>query len=388
MWEIMILRFGGSNFFCFKEYFEIDLRLNKNCPKSISSGNDFSQVMCIKGHNAAGKTNALKALSFLASFITESFDNKPEDKLEMETYFNNDNVSELFCEFRIENIDYRYEVKLQHNKVVKEKMLSLTSDKCLFSRQEKSIDDLDEEFLDLTSIPQLRSNASLISTASQFEISSIYEFHTFFRIGMYSNVTNYGFQEAGSINSVTKFYNNNPECLDFTVKLLGKYDTGIKDIKIDTYENSEGNEVYSPLFIYSIDGKDKALRFHHQSSGTKRLYKILAWFYLMTREKLSVFGYHSVMLIDELDLHLHSKILQELINLFQKNNKTQLIFSCQNDEIMDNMGKYRTVLIGKEDNESYSYRLDELPSDLLRNNRPITPHYKKGSIGGVPEIGE
>lgn len=384
----MILRFGGSNFFCFKEYFEIDLRLNKNCPKNISSGQDFSQVMCIKGHNAAGKTNALKALSFLASFITESFDKKPEDKLEMETYFNNDKVSELFCEFRIENIDYRYEVEFQLNIIIKEQLLSLTSGESLFSRKEKSIEVLNENYLDLDSIPQLRSNASLISTANQFEIPSIYEIYTFFRIGMYSNVNNYGFQEAGSINSVSKFYDNNPECLEFTIKLLSKYDTGIKSIKIDTYENSEGNDIYSPLFIYDIDGKDKPLRFHHQSSGTKRLYKILAWFYLMTREKLSIFGYHSVMIIDELDLHLHSKILQELINLFQKNKKTQLIFSCQNDEIMDNMGKYRTILIGKEDNESYSYRLDELPSDLLRNNRPITPHYKKGSIGGVPEIGE
>ncbi|MEZ8695351.1 ATP-binding protein, partial [Vibrio splendidus] len=65
-----------------------------------------------------------------------------------------------------------------------------------------------------------------------------------------------------------------------------------------------------------------------------------------------------------------------------------LLFTCQNDQIIDEMGKYRTILINKADNESYSYRLDELPSDLLRNGRPITPHYKKGAIGGVPNIGE
>jgi hypothetical protein len=38
----MILRYGGSNYFCFKEDFEIDLRLNKNCSEDISNGKDYS----------------------------------------------------------------------------------------------------------------------------------------------------------------------------------------------------------------------------------------------------------------------------------------------------------------------------------------------------------
>ncbi|MCP4986508.1 MAG: ATP-binding protein [Colwellia sp.] len=384
----MILRFGGSNFFCFKEYFEIDLRLNKNCPKDISLGNDFSQVLCIKGQNAAGKTNALKAISFLASFITESFDDKPESIVQIETYFNNDEPIKLFCEFRIGENDFRYDLELHLGVILNETFTDLKSNECIISRKDKSIDFTINKFDDLKTIPQLRANASLISTANQFQTKSIVNIYTFFRIGMYSNVNNYGFQEVASISKISKFYKDNPECLDFVTSLLSKYDTGIKSIKIDDYVNTEGKEVYLPTFIYSIDNQNKPLRYIHQSSGTKRLYKILGWFYLMTRERNEIFDFYHVMFIDELDLHLHSKILQELINLFQNNNKTQLVFTCQNDEIMNKMGKYRTVLIGKDDNESFSYRLDELPSDLLRNSRPITPHYRKGSIGGVPNIGE
>jgi hypothetical protein len=74
--------------------------------------------MCIKGANAAGKTNALKALSFIASFIASSFNEKPEGKLALETYFGNKMPTYLFCEFRINNLDYRYDVSLQDNKVL------------------------------------------------------------------------------------------------------------------------------------------------------------------------------------------------------------------------------------------------------------------------------
>jgi hypothetical protein len=43
-------------------------------------------------------------------------------------------------------------------------------------------------------------------------------------------------------------------------------------------------------------------------------------------------------------------------------------------------------LVNKENTESYCYRLDEIPSDILRNDRLISPAYNQGKIGGVPKI--
>jgi hypothetical protein len=383
----MILRYGGSNFFCFKEEFEIDLRLNKNCPSEISADLDCSKVMCIKGANAAGKTNALKALSFLASFISSSFNEKPDFKLSLETYFGNNKASNLFCEFRINKLDYRYELSIEKNEVVKEDLYSLTNEQPLFRREKNSLKIETDTYFELSKIPSLRSNASIISTANQHEMECISEIYNFFFYGQYSNVGDLGFDEILDNDSLSKFYNDHPKILDFVIEQLNKYDTGIKDITIDSYFDKEGNEIFFPLFYFDVEGTPKILRLHHQSSGTKRLYKLLGWCYLMTDvSELKPFA--SIMVMDELDLHLHSDILPELIKLFQDKENTQLIFTCQNDRILDTMGKYRTIFINKDANESYSYRLDELPSDLLRNHRPITPHYKKGSIGGVPNIGK
>ena len=383
----MILRYGGSNFYCFKEDFEIDLRLNKNCPEEISGGSDCSAVMCIKGANAAGKTNALKALSFISDFISVSFDRKPSEKINVETYFNNSKPTLLYCEFRINEIDYRYDLTLQQNRVMEEKLSLITDpDNHLFLRIKTIVSTENELYLPLVNIPQLRSNASLISIAHQHEIECISALHSLF-YNLNSNVGYMGHNEFWSNDKISKLYYDNPDILKFAKEQLQKFDTGIVNLEIDFNESVEGEIVYFPLFSFEVDGEIKKLRMSVQSSGTIRLYRLLALFAVVTfhydHQELS-----SILILDELDLHLHSFIVPELIRLFENNSNTQLIFTCQNDQVLDLMGKYRATLINKDDNESYSYRLDELPSDLLRNNRPITPHYKKGSIGGVPNIGE
>lgn len=53
---------------------------------------------------------------------------------------------------------------------------------------------------------------------------------------------------------------------------------------------------------------------------------------------------------------------------------------------MDYLGKYRIVLVNKENNESFLYRLDEISGDLLRNDRSISKVYENGKIGGKPRL--
>jgi AAA15 family ATPase/GTPase len=381
----MFLKYGGRNFYCFKEDFEVDLRLNKNCPQDISQGKDYSNVMCIKGANASGKTNALKALSFICEFVCESFSKKPDKKIEIEAYFNNLKPIFLFCEFRIDFTEYRYELEISNSVVSIEKLIELgSSDSILFSRDLDRVISTDEIFKELGSIPQIRSNASLISISKQHEIKSTESIWSFFYHTV-SNVGHHGFKDITDEN-VHAYYYKHPKILILTKNILIEFDTGLSDVVIESYFDSEGKEVFYPVFIFDIGGENKILRYQHQSSGTKRLYHLLAFcFIVFESSKESSHSYHFI--ADELDLHLHSKILPEIVKLFEKNENTQLIFTCQNDQIMDSMGKYRTVLINKEENESYAYRLDELSSDLLRNGRPVTPHYANGSLGGVPNLG-
>ena len=97
-----------------------------------------------------------------------------------------------------------------------------------------------------------------------------------------------------------------------------------------------------------------------------------------------------VLCLDEFDINLHPYILPVLVNLFldpETNvGQGQFIFTTHNNEILDDLGRYRTYIVDKDDNQSYCYRLDEIPGDILRNDRPITTVYRQGKIGGIPRL--
>lgn len=113
--------------------------------------------------------------------------------------------------------------------------------------------------------------------------------------------------------------------------------------------------------------------------GTKALFLNLYKYWLVLKDG-------ALLVFDEFDTHLHPMILPEIIELFQSKSinkkNAQLLITAHNTEIIDSLGRYNTVLVNKENNESYCYRLDEI--SLLRNDRSISPIYKKGKIGGIP----
>ena len=64
----------------------------------------------------------------------------------------------------------------------------------------------------------------------------------------------------------------------------------------------------------------------------------------------------------------------------------QLLFTTHSLEIIDITGRYRTYLVNKDENVSFAFRLDEVPGDMLRNDRSLIPAYREGRIGGVPRL--
>lgn len=176
------------------------------------------------------------------------------------------------------------------------------------------------------------------------------------------------------------FYKNNLDALDFVKKIIKNSDDGISDIIIETAKDASGNNVDFPLFIHKYGDKEFNLIYSDESMGTKTLFNVLFNYWAILKSG-------GLLIVDEFDLHLHAMILPEIINLFTDlsiNTKgAQLIVTTHNTEIIDKLGRYQTLLVNKENNESYCYRLDEIP--LLRNDRAISPFYNKGKIGGVPK---
>lgn len=380
----MLLEYGLTNFLSFKEGVTVSFRLDANCPPSISQGRNFATVMCVKGANGSGKTQLLKGLAFVSDFAVRSFAKEPDEDIKVDSFFSDSKPVEFFVEFGIGATVYRYEVALTQKGVRQETLYRTLKKRVkLFERIGDSVEYARTGFTSLKAI-KLRHNASILSTAHQYELKELEPVYSFFK-NMVTNVGYAGVRDRTflELNLVSKMFFQHPAMLSFAVEFIRECDIGISDIEIVEKELPDETKQYSPVFLHSVDGKNVPVSAVTESSGTKQLFRNLLAYKL-------VLNFGGVLVLDEFDIYLHPHILPKLVALFtdsEKNPKgAQLLFTTHNLEIIDVSGRYRTYLVNKDENVSYAFRLDEIPGDILRNDRSIIPPYREGRIGGTPRL--
>jgi AAA15 family ATPase/GTPase len=375
----MLLSFGAKNFSCFKEWVEIDLTTKKIPPTDISHDEGTFFAVCFKGANASGKTNALKILAFLSAFCADSFTSwKPEEKILVDSFFGNTEPVEVYANFLINGIEYNYEAALTREEVISEKIYKKVKRRGLVLSRE--YDRLKVNRLAKDVPIKLRKNSSIIGTAYQYQVPEFQPIYNFFH-SIFSNVAYFGFRQASMLRkSITDLYSIESEAFEFTTDLLKKFDVGIESIKI-VERNIGGRKALDTIFEHHNNKQSYNIALDFESSGTKALYTFL----YLYKKALESGG---ILILDEFDANIHPDILPLLVELFDnpKSNPlgAQFLYSTHNNDIMEYMGKYRTYLFNKDDNESYCYRVDELKN--IRNDRPILPLYRMKKLGGVPKL--
>jgi len=389
----MIKRFGFKNFASFKDGTEI----NFSCKDSVSDENNqsdsVSKVIGIKGANGSGKTNILKALTFMYCFCVKRMkttidtkDSGSKISIPLTTFMENEDVTEFYIEFLAFGVTYYYELDITINGIVREELRRKNKKEVIcITRKGNKITNCLKEFEELKSL-KLKADQSLMTIIDDFDFNSpMYDLKIMrsFFIRILYNVGVHGYQNLQSDDyfEVAEFYKNNEEALEFAIEVISSIDDGINDITIEeTTDKSTGETIYYPMFVHEIDDYNYSIGLAHESMGTKTLFLALHMYWLAIKNG-------GLLILDEFDTHLHAMILPEIIELFTNSkintNNAQLIITAHNTEIIDSLGRYSTVLVNKENNESYSYRLDEV--SLLRNDRLISPIYKKGKIGGTPK---
>lgn len=381
----MIFSFGAKNYFSFREGMNISFQLNSKVPFYVSKGLKASTVLGLKGANASGKTNILKCLTFLGDFITSSFDNEESEGISFDTFFETEEPSEFFIDFEANGTRYIYELTATPNEVITETIYKKVTRKTpLITRTGNEIKQRVSELEELDII-QLKKNASITSSAHKYKFKSpnidlknIVDFFVNFTGNVYPN----GIIESRFTRDTASYrYYLNPEAFEFAKAIIRKSDLGIMDIEIHENKTPDGKKTYIPIFLHGNDPNSRWLTSWDESSGTLALYNKL-WAYWEVIES------GGVLIMDEFDINCHNMLLPRIIDLFQNEetnkNNAQFIFTAHSTEIIDYLGKYRTILVNKENGESYCYRLDEIKGDLIRNDRSIAALYREGKIGGVP----
>ncbi len=409
----MILEFSINNFYSFKEENSVSFIVNKKSPctdayVTTENGTRITKILACFGANASGKTNLLKALSFLSWFTYKSFDLKPDEKIPIQPFrFENDNavISSLSVDFiQMGNI-YRYVVKLSPDQIFSESLYIRSSKgfKYLFKRhwnEDKKLFDFSTKNFGLpgsfADSLNMRKNASTISLALQHnhaESKNIAEFWS----KISTNVREQG--RDGHLDVGEVFYHIFKTAeyfhkhIDYKIKaeeLLTRFDLGLSGLEIEEREvgidqSGKPEKIIFPFGIHI--GRDKSthkLPLFYESSGTQNLFIVLRKILPILQEKNG-----GIAVLDEFEVDLHPHMIPALLDLFisKKTNpyNAQLIFSCHSIELMKKLDKYQVLLVEKDE---YGYsrviRLDEIRG--VRSDDNIYAKYDAGAYGAVPNI--
>ena len=393
----MLRKFRVKNFLSFRDWQTLDLTVAGNAPeipgrfvRSVPGSKDrFPTFVAIFGANASGKTNILRAMTFLIRFVQFSQNFPPNEPIASIPFFKGSS-EKVGSEFEVEldamlgtskqrtKFHYRLSISSDLKEVLEEELIYFPSSRPrrLFSRHGQKFnfgDDFQIRRND-PSIGNIRRNCSVVSTLAHFN-HFISEGIVSRLSSVQSNITDIIGNTELPINFMSNFYKLNPHVLDEFLELSRKFDMNIEKIQI--VPTDRGAEP-----IYYHKGSDFPILSGFESNGTNKLFALFPMLY-------GVLDYGGVALIDEFDNAIHSLLLPELIDLFvdeERNPRNaQLIAVCQNPSVFQHLEKEEVYFAEKEtDGATRIYGLKDVKG--VRRESNIYANYIAGAFGGVPKL--
>jgi AAA15 family ATPase/GTPase len=394
----MIKSFSIKNFQSFKEPVQVSFEQGKLTPNDqrsfIAPGEaKLSKAIAVIGANASGKTTLIKSLGFLYWFMKESFHMKIDETIPVAPHFSLPaEATEFELEFFFQDQEWKYKLVVTHERVLSESLhkKQTRSYSYVFTRDwdasSKSYLIKQQHFGMLQrEAEKVRENASLISTAAQYEVPLAVDLK---HLGFYTNTHVYGRQHMNDsqIYAAADFYANNEPIRAQMVKLLTDWDFGLSDLRIEkksvTDENGESNEIYAPYGIHKVNDQEIKLFIKLESSGTQGAYLLLG-------RILPALESGGLVVIDELEADLHPHMLTPILDLFfsTKTNpkNAQIIFTCHSIEVLSLLHKSQIMLVEKNKQcHSDAWRLDTVKG--VRNDDNLYAKYMAGAYGAIPHL--
>lgn len=428
----MIINFSVENFGSIKEKQTLSFLANKSDHLEDYyiiepiKGLRLNKLALIYGANASGKTTVLKALDFLRKICTEPFDKKTE-KFDFEPFLFDEKTPKQNTKFELEfvqnGIKYFYEVELNKNCIVKERLYNFNPNKALVF--ERSTDEARE----LTSIRFGRKILKRKHLEESLEIFTLWN-NTVIAGFLKSNVEKFSPVEA-VINNLIDYFIDEHKSFEqnvsnlisdsfinkkFILNVLKKADFNIVDIIVEVNKIPYSDQqVDSISRFYTDEGKSLLFKLHknqdlyHSEVKTEFIHSSKERFYNIpigmesdgTRKYYGISSilnnlifYNSIQCVDELESSLHPDLFNHFLLTYLVNGKkeSQLIATTHNREILNNRDIFRDDAIWftdkNEDSATDLYSLADFDSSVVRDTSNVLNAYKSGKLGGVPNLGD
>ena len=401
----MIINFSVENFGSIKEKQTLSFLANKSDHLEDYyiiepiKGLRLNKLALIYGANASGKTTVLKALDFLRDICTEPFDKKTE-KFDFEPFLFDENTPKQNTKFELEfvqnGIRYFYEVELNKNCIVNEKLYNFNPNKALvFERttdEEKELTSVKfgskipkkkslEESLEIFTLWNntviagfLKGNIDLL----ELKDVSYWFIHIMLRLILPSEDLS---------NIFLPRLIENKQYLNTFLTFFKKSDFNITSLKLD--DDVSNNKVRRDNIdiIHLVNNTEYSLKFNKESLGTQKYFSLVGLLILCLSSEM-------ILYIDELESSLHPDLYIHFLMFFIVNSKkeSQLIATTHNREILNNRDIFRDDAIWftdkNEDSATELYSLADFDSSVVRDTTNVLNAYKSGKLGGVPNLGD
>jgi uncharacterized protein len=375
--------------------FVVDGAIPKNNSYLVSDNVTLSKLNMFIGSNASGKTNLLKAFSFIKWLIGNSFAIAPTASLPYKRFFDSTEKSSLEIRFEIENKYYTYSVEFIPERVLSETLninqliKTRRTDSNLFTRifdpkTQKYIfdgDDFDRKDLSKSQSVMDRSNTTVLAIGNQLShplSMLISEYWNKINTNIFEN--GYGGENPISLHvNLLNLHLNNDEKLKVE-KVLRKFDLGFDSVFLETEQVGNEITVKGANEVHNFNGKEYTNSIDYASQGTKRLIIII-------RYVLAAIQNQSPVILDEIEAFLHPEILREIIDMFiDPEVKAQLIFTSHSHFILNMLDKEQIFLSEKNQvsGNTEVYKLSDVEG--VRNDQNFYNKYIAGAYGAIPRL--
>jgi hypothetical protein len=398
-----------ENFLSIRDQQTIDLRVADNVPQedgrlvSIYPGSPtrVPLVVAFFGANGAGKSNILRALSFLVNFIKDSFANATDTPFPFAPFSDDESQSrptkfslsfsatvmgdqqERDSEDGLLASRYTYDLEIAwiEKRVIRE---TLTRHNRNSRRPSKVFDREESDVVRHTGLgldssyrmaidKVLRPDASLISTLAQLNHPLAMELRDLAQ-RCTSNISTVKFE--GTDEHIAPYYSHYKPYMDGLNRELPRLDIGITRAFIEP-------DAKMPIIKFEHEGLNRAIPSTMESHGTRQFVRLFPFIsYAMERG--------SVAIIDELDSSLHPAVLPLILSWFQdprrNPNRAQLWITCHSASLLESLSKEEIFFCEKDRlGRTGIFALSD-----VRGVRRIDNFYRKylgGVYGAVPRLG-
>lgn len=387
----------------------------KNCFNSGVTGlPELLRSGVIYGPNAAGKSNLIRAMHFMQSFVLQSHKHQEGQRINTAPFALTTDSRTKPSDFEVffvqDNVRYQYGFALNAERVTEEWLLAYPEGKPQrwFQRvyDEKTGKDNWYFGSKFTGRKQLwqestRKNALFLSTAIQLNNEQLKPVFNWFQSVLTVILPEGQINPNISVNQCIS-----DEGKKKIMEFMNSADLSIADIEIKKTPFSQemipsnippelkemmsrdlhGREMTAIKFQHKDDkGEPVYFDISDESDGTKKLFFYAGPF-------LDFLAKGSVLFIDELDTSLHPLLVRYLIEIVhdrEENHKNaQLIFTTHDTSLLDTDLFRRDQIWFAERARSFSTRLYPLSDFSPRKDEALEKWYLKGRYGALPFIGD